>query len=65
MQNQTDPDKLTVLSANESKKLFYKLKKRGFIIDKGRSTGNIWHGEKKLIWMTRDMNGNWILESLV
>jgi uncharacterized phage-like protein YoqJ len=63
-------DTITVYKEKEAKLLFKILRKKGFIVDKGRGTGNIYSAGRKtkLAWMIRDLvrgdKGTWIIELL-
>jgi DNA primase len=58
-------DKLKVYTEKEAEILFNKLRKFGLTVDKGRSTGNIYSRDrKKLAWMIKDFQNNWIIEKL-
>jgi hypothetical protein len=61
---------ITVYTEPEAKLLFKILRKKGFIVSKGRCTGNIYSAGYKrcLAWMSRDLikgdAGTWTIELL-
>lgn len=57
---------ILVWQEDYAKKVFKELKKRGFIVDIGRCTGNIWTPgrKKKLTWMLKDFKNQWCIEIL-
>lgn len=59
-------NEIFVLQEKDAKFLFKALKARGAIVDKGRSTGNIYNHDRtvKLIWMIKDSKNQWCLEIL-
>jgi hypothetical protein len=62
----TGEDKYIVWQEDYAKKVFKELRKRGFIVDIGRCTGNIWTPgrKKKLTWMLKDFKKQWVIEKL-
>ena len=60
-----DEEKIKVYPEVQAKLLFKELRKRGFKVDLGKNTGNIYStGGRKLTWMVRDLQHNWIIEKL-
>lgn len=57
---------ITVYPLKEAKELFMRCRQRGFIVDLGKCTGNIWSADrkKKLGWLIKDCCDNWIIEKL-
>lgn len=57
---------IVVLKEEDAKKAFKKLRKKGFVVDIGKYTGNIWTPgrKKKLTWMLKDFKNQWCIEIL-
>lgn len=56
---------IEVYPLQKAKALFRLLRIKGFRVDLGQSTGNIYAKDgRKLTWMTKDFQDNWIIEKL-
>lgn len=61
-----DDDRYIMLHEKDAKRLFKILRGKGFLVDVGRTTGNIYSpgDRRKLTWMLKDLQGNWVIEKL-
>jgi hypothetical protein len=64
-EDKTEED-FKIYSPSQALLLFKILRKKGYVINKGRTIGTIWNAAHtvKRAWMLRDLQGNWMVQML-